>query len=166
MIMRQYILAKLAPSPFRVVEATMRPEALREADEVLVCNALMPLVPVRRWNDKRWSTRELYHFLAPPCVSCLISHEEKMLRFILLLVVVLGIAAGIGMWKVRQLADSKLLIKEETIFTLGAERGAWRLGNSCIAIKSLTALGCSSGCCASSLSCPTLKPGPIASRLI
>ncbi|PLL37657.1 aminodeoxychorismate lyase, partial [Klebsiella michiganensis] len=66
-IMRQYILAKLAPSPFRVVEATMRPEALREADEVLVCNALMPLVPVRRWNDKRWSTRELYHFLAPLC---------------------------------------------------------------------------------------------------
>lgn len=76
-IMRQYILAKLAPSPFRVVEATMRPEALREADEVLVCNALMPLVPVRRWNDKRWSTRELYHFLAP-CVSCLISHEENV----------------------------------------------------------------------------------------
>ena len=66
-IMRQYILAKLAPSPFRVVEATMRPEALREADEVVVCNALMPLVPVRRWNDKCWSARELYHFLAPLC---------------------------------------------------------------------------------------------------
>ncbi|MCS5967341.1 hypothetical protein LNP26_00600 [Klebsiella variicola subsp. variicola] len=45
---------------------------------------------------------------------------KKMLRFILLLVVVLGIAAAAGMWKVRQLADSKLLIKEETIFTLGA----------------------------------------------
>jgi UPF0755 protein len=51
---------------------------------------------------------------------------KKMLRFILLLVVVLGIAAGIGMWKVRQLADSKLLIKEETIFTLEAGTGAWR----------------------------------------
>ncbi len=45
-----------------------------------------------------------------------------MLRFILLLVVVLGIAAAAGMWKVRQLADSKLLIKEETIFTLGQYR--------------------------------------------
>lgn len=43
---------------------------------------------------------------------------KKMLRFILLLVVLLGIAAAAGMWKVRQLADSKLLIKEETIFTL------------------------------------------------
>jgi 4-amino-4-deoxychorismate lyase len=29
----------------------MRPEALREADEVLICNALMPLVPVRRWDE-------------------------------------------------------------------------------------------------------------------
>jgi 4-amino-4-deoxychorismate lyase len=29
---------------------TARPEALREADEVLICNALMPLVPVRRWD--------------------------------------------------------------------------------------------------------------------
>ena len=35
---------------------------------------------------------------------------KKMLRFILLLVVLLGIAAAAGMWKVRQLADSKLLI--------------------------------------------------------
>jgi UPF0755 protein len=49
---------------------------------------------------------------------------KKMLRFILLLVVLLGIAAAAGMWKVRQLADSKLLIKEETIFT---EAGTGRL---------------------------------------
>ncbi|PXW36772.1 4-amino-4-deoxychorismate lyase [Klebsiella oxytoca] len=66
-IMRQYCIAQLAPSPFRVVEVTMRPELLREADEVLICNALMPLVPVRRWNDTCWSVRELYHFLAPLC---------------------------------------------------------------------------------------------------
>ncbi|VUS27335.1 aminodeoxychorismate lyase [Klebsiella spallanzanii] len=66
-IMRQHILATLAPSPFRVVEVTTRPDALREADEVLICNALMPLVPVRRWNDTYWSARELYHFLAPLC---------------------------------------------------------------------------------------------------
>jgi UPF0755 protein len=53
---------------------------------------------------------------------------KKMLRFILLLLVVLGIAAGAGMWKVRQLADSKLLIKEETIFTLEAGTGRMALG--------------------------------------
>ncbi|MQA46816.1 cell division protein YceG [Klebsiella pneumoniae] len=51
-----------------------------------------------------------------------------MLRFILLLVVLLGIAAAAGMWKVRQLADSKLLIKEETIFTLEAGTGRLALG--------------------------------------
>ncbi len=53
---------------------------------------------------------------------------KKMLRFILLLVVLLGIAAAAGMWKVRQLADSKLLIKEETIFTLEAGTGVLALG--------------------------------------
>lgn len=57
---------------------------------------------------------------------------KKMLRFILLLVVLLGIAAAAGMWKVRQLADSKLLIKEETIFTLGKRRG-WRWARISIA---------------------------------
>lgn len=39
-----------------------------------------------------------------------------MLRFVLLLLVALGIAGGAGVWKVRQLADSKILIKDETIF--------------------------------------------------
>lgn len=55
---------------------------------------------------------------------------KKMLRFILLLVVLLGIAAAAGMWKVRQLADSKLLIKEETIFTLEAGTGRQRWAGS------------------------------------
>ncbi len=54
---------------------------------------------------------------------------KKMFRFILLLLVVLGIAAGAGIWKVRQLADSKLLIKDETIFTLKAGTGRVALGN-------------------------------------
>jgi 4-amino-4-deoxychorismate lyase len=66
-IMRQRCIAQLAPSTFRVVEVTARPETLREADEVLICNALMPLVPVRRWEETTWSSRELYHFLAPLC---------------------------------------------------------------------------------------------------
>lgn len=53
---------------------------------------------------------------------------KKMLRFFLLLVVVLGIAGGVGVWKVRQLANSKLLIKEETIFSLKAGTGRKALG--------------------------------------
>jgi UPF0755 protein len=59
---------------------------------------------------------------------------KKMLRFILLLVVA-GHRRGAGMWKVRQLADSKLLIKEETIFTLKAGTGRLALGNSFMAIR-------------------------------
>lgn len=58
---------------------------------------------------------------------------KKMLRVVLLLLLVLVIAAGAGIWKVRQLADSKLLIKEETIFTPKQELGALRWVNSFIA---------------------------------
>lgn len=53
---------------------------------------------------------------------------KKMFRFVLLLLVVLGIAAGAGYWKVRQLAESKLLINAETIFTLKAGTGRQALG--------------------------------------
>lgn len=53
---------------------------------------------------------------------------KKMLRFVLLLIVALGIAGGAGVWKVRQLADSKILIKDETIFTLKAGTGRMALG--------------------------------------
>ena len=53
---------------------------------------------------------------------------KKMLRFFVLLLVVLGIAAGVGMWKVRQLANSHLAIKQETIFTLKPGTGRLALG--------------------------------------
>ncbi|YCI80250.1 cell division protein YceG [Enterobacteriaceae bacterium] len=53
---------------------------------------------------------------------------KKMLRFALLLLVVLGIAAGVGLWKVHQLADSKVAIKEEHIFTLKPGTGRIALG--------------------------------------
>lgn len=53
---------------------------------------------------------------------------KKMLRFVLLLIVTLGIAGGAGVWKVRQLAESQILIKDETIFTLKAGTGRQALG--------------------------------------
>ena len=89
---------------------------------------------------------------------------KKMLRFILLLVVVLGIAAAAGMWKVRQLADSKLLIKEETIFTLEPGTGRLALGQDLYREKVINRPRVFSGCCGWNLSCLTSKPGPIASR--
>lgn len=60
---------------------------------------------------------------------------KKLLRVVVLLLVVLGIATGVGMWKVRHLADSKLLIKDETIFTLKAGTGRLALGEQLYADK-------------------------------
>lgn len=53
---------------------------------------------------------------------------KKMLRVVLLLLAVLVIAAGAGVWKVRQLADSTILTKDEIIFTLPAGTGRVALG--------------------------------------
>ncbi len=63
---------------------------------------------------------------------------KKMLRFFLLLLVVLGIAAGVGVWKVRQLANSHLTIKQETIFTLKAGTGRLALGKQLYEEKLIT----------------------------
>ena len=78
---------------------------------------------------------------------------KKVLLIILLLLVVLGIAAGVGVWKVRHLADSKLLIKEETIFTLKPGTGRLALGEQLYADKFFN------GCCVSNRIFLTLKPG-------
>ncbi|OXL39088.1 aminodeoxychorismate lyase [Enterobacter mori] len=66
-IMRQFCLQQLAHSGFRVVEVNEREEALLTADEVIVCNALMPVLPVRAYGQQVWSSRELFQFLAPLC---------------------------------------------------------------------------------------------------
>lgn len=66
-IMREHCIALLASSSFRVSEVNATPDALAEADEVLICNALMPLVPVRACGDMAWTSRTLYQFLAPLC---------------------------------------------------------------------------------------------------
>ncbi len=82
---------------------------------------------------------------------------KKLSGVFLLLLVVLGIAAGVGMWKVRHLANSTLLIKNETIFTLKAGTGRLALGDQLYDEKSLIVPGYFSGCCAWSLSYRTLK---------
>ena len=65
-IMRQFCI-QLARGGFRVVEVNAKEEALMVADEVVICNALMPVVPVRAYGHKCWSSRELFQFLAPIC---------------------------------------------------------------------------------------------------
>ena len=60
---------------------------------------------------------------------------KKLFRFVLILAVILVIAAGAGLWKVRQMANSQILIKEDTIFTLKAGTGRVALGEQLHAEK-------------------------------
>ncbi|ECH9258255.1 aminodeoxychorismate lyase [Salmonella enterica subsp. enterica] len=66
-IMRQFCLRKLAQSPFRVLEVQAREESVRQADEVIICNALMPIIPIRAYDSVLYSSRTLFRFLAPFC---------------------------------------------------------------------------------------------------
>lgn len=66
-IMRQFCLQSLAQSPFQVVEVYAREDALMQADEMVICNALMPVIPVRACGDKLMFARSLFDFLAPLC---------------------------------------------------------------------------------------------------
>ncbi|MEJ5067511.1 aminodeoxychorismate lyase [Enterobacter sp. MYb186] len=66
-LMRQFCLQQLAHSGYRVVEVYAQEAVLAEADEMMVCNALMPVVPVRQYGSQRFLSRELYAFLAPLC---------------------------------------------------------------------------------------------------
>ncbi|WP_455427767.1 aminodeoxychorismate lyase [Dryocola sp. LX212] len=66
-IMRQHIIAALANSDQRVQEVRERVETLADADEIVICNALMPVVPVKQAQAWGYSSRELYHYLAPLC---------------------------------------------------------------------------------------------------
>lgn len=65
--MRQHIIACLADSSWRVTEVRERLDSLAQADEVLICNALMPVIPVNQAESWQFESRELYQFLAPLC---------------------------------------------------------------------------------------------------
>lgn len=66
-IMRQFCLRQLAQSSFQVVETHAREEVLQHVDEMVVCNALMPVLPVRAYGTNTFSSRALFKFLAPLC---------------------------------------------------------------------------------------------------
>lgn len=70
-VMRQHIIAQLRQSPWCVTEVVAPLEALLAAEEVLICNALLPVVPVKKLGDTAWPARDLYAFLAPLCESCI-----------------------------------------------------------------------------------------------
>lgn len=66
-IMRRRIMARLFASRYALHCVSEPLETLRDADEVLICNALMPLVSVNQAHEWTYSSRELYEFMRPHC---------------------------------------------------------------------------------------------------
>lgn len=66
-IMRQHCLSHLAQSRFDVVEVNARESAVYQADEVIICNTLMPVIPVNCFADVHYLSRELFEFLSLLC---------------------------------------------------------------------------------------------------
>lgn len=66
-IMRRYLMAQMASAgqPCQVVRC--QPAQLLEADEVVICNALMPVLPVRQIDHQTFSERTLYRQLQESC---------------------------------------------------------------------------------------------------
>ncbi|ELQ6261126.1 aminodeoxychorismate lyase [Cronobacter malonaticus] len=66
-LMRRHIIGLLNQSAWRLSEINAPASALEEADEVFICNALMPLVPVRSIDGHACASRELYNYLISHC---------------------------------------------------------------------------------------------------
>jgi 4-amino-4-deoxychorismate lyase len=66
-VMRRRVLELLADSEYSVHQVSEPLETLANADEVLVCNALMPILPVNVAHAWRYRSRRLYDFLRPHC---------------------------------------------------------------------------------------------------
>ncbi|RYC43237.1 aminodeoxychorismate lyase [Pectobacterium zantedeschiae] len=66
-VARQHIIALLADSDFELQIVSEPVTTLADADEVLICNALMPIIPVNQAHVWRYHSRELYQFLSSNC---------------------------------------------------------------------------------------------------
>ncbi|KHN50642.1 aminodeoxychorismate lyase [Pectobacterium fontis] len=66
-VARQHIISLLAGSDFELGIVSEPVTVLADADEVLICNALMPIVPVNQAHVWRYHSRELYQFLSSDC---------------------------------------------------------------------------------------------------
>ncbi|CDL41932.1 Aminodeoxychorismate lyase [Citrobacter freundii] len=64
-IMRQFCIRMLAQSPFSIVEVYAGLEEVMQADEIVVCNALMPIIPVCACGDTLLSSRFVIRFFSP-----------------------------------------------------------------------------------------------------
>ncbi|MDX7985773.1 aminodeoxychorismate lyase [Xenorhabdus sp. 12] len=74
-VMRQKIIELLSESDYNLSCIMRYPEALAHADEVIICNSLMPVLPINQIqahkNQPLWKyqSRELCEYLLPGCLS-------------------------------------------------------------------------------------------------
>ncbi|TCV98253.1 aminodeoxychorismate lyase [Biostraticola tofi] len=66
-VMRRHIIDTLQRSTYTFSEIAAGPEALYAADEVIICNALMPVLPVKRIEARRYCSHQLFNYLGPYC---------------------------------------------------------------------------------------------------
>lgn len=66
-IMRRYLMAKMAAAGQICHVVRCELAQLLAADEVVICNALMPVLPVRQLDERLFSERTLYHRLQDSC---------------------------------------------------------------------------------------------------
>lgn len=67
-IMRSHIISLLTQSGIYTISVVKQsPEVLQEADEVIICNALMPVLPVRQADEWHFTSSQLYDFLHQVC---------------------------------------------------------------------------------------------------
>lgn len=66
-IMRQHIMSCLNAHGWRIEVVSQPPNVLADADEVMICNALMPLLPVNRADNWVYHSRQLFDFLSQHC---------------------------------------------------------------------------------------------------
>ena len=75
-VMRTHIMDVLKNSRYRCYETERFPQVLAKADEVIMCNALMPVMPVNeiRADDRhhwRYTSRSLFTLLLPHCPAAI-----------------------------------------------------------------------------------------------
>lgn len=67
-VMRAHIIDSLEQSSrFSIAVVTEPPQTLADADEVIICNALMPIIPVRQAEDWHFTSSTLHDFLHQVC---------------------------------------------------------------------------------------------------
>lgn len=66
-VMRRRVLTLLPALGYPSQEVTTGPDVLKQADEIFITNALLPVVPVNIIGQYRYPDRTLFQLLAPHC---------------------------------------------------------------------------------------------------